>query len=386
LECLERRLNLSTFQVGSLADLRAAVAASNSSSGNTIFLAPGTYDLSSDGLGELRAQNASNLSFRAAGQGVVLDGGGTTRILEVDGGSVTLSGLTLQNGSADGSAGGGAVYAKNSRLSIEFSVLNANHADSASQGGGAVLGTFSTVSVSTSSFTGNHADRSVGGGGAIDLGGGALSASFSTFSGNHADGAGGGGAILVSGGAGASSASLGFSVLDANHADGASIGGGAVLARSSTLGAVFTSFTNNHADGGGGGAIASDGGGLSLSICPFTGNHADGGGGGGAVLASGLDGPNTASFSLCTFDSNRAGDASGGGGAILGYGSTLTFTRVRFSANSPGGLMVIQGNADVNQTLFAGDNPNDLAFGPGGTAHVRSSLVGLKPYGDATLP
>ena len=98
IDALEGRIVLSTFHANNVAQLVADIAAvNNSTEPNTILLRSGNYVLTQ----ELKIQNASNLTIRSATVGglVTLSGSAVDRVLEIDGGNVTLQGLSISGGS-----------------------------------------------------------------------------------------------------------------------------------------------------------------------------------------------------------------------------------------------------------------------------------------------
>src|SRR4051794_39763682 len=100
-EPLEHRVVLSTYHAASPSALEADIAQVNNTSGpNTIILAPGNYALAK----ELLVQNAGDLTIAAdPGKGSVnLIGSAVDRVLEIDGGKVTLSGLNISGGGGVG--------------------------------------------------------------------------------------------------------------------------------------------------------------------------------------------------------------------------------------------------------------------------------------------
>ena len=116
LELLEQRVVLSTYNVVNVAELQADIALVNNKTGpNTIVLAPGTYSLTN----ALKIQNATNLTIRAdASKGVVsLVGSNVDRVLEIDGGVVTLADLSISGGG--NVAQGGGILAQNATLSLQ---------------------------------------------------------------------------------------------------------------------------------------------------------------------------------------------------------------------------------------------------------------------------
>jgi hypothetical protein len=162
LEALEGRAVPATFHAANAAELVADVSAVSKSSGpNTIVLAPGAYNLT----GELRVLNASDLTIQGnpKNPGVVaIIGGFPGRVIEVDGGTLTLSGLTISGGNSV--AFGGGIYARNAHLTVQNSTVTDNAAGLI---GGGIYAQGGTLTVDHSSVTDNAA-----GGGALGFGGG----------------------------------------------------------------------------------------------------------------------------------------------------------------------------------------------------------------------
>jgi hypothetical protein len=105
IETLEERIVLSTYHAANVAQLQADIAAVNNTQGpNTIIVKAGAYVLTQ----ALRIQNAGDLTIRAAtaGQKTSLVGSVVDRVLEIDGGSVTLTGLSISGGGAVAQGGG----------------------------------------------------------------------------------------------------------------------------------------------------------------------------------------------------------------------------------------------------------------------------------------
>jgi hypothetical protein len=131
----------------------------------------------------------SPLAIAGAGAArTALDGGGVTRVVLVQGGALTLSGLTIRNGSAPSTTGGG-ILVDGGSLTLANSVVTGNHAD---QGGG--INGFGSLTVLNSTFHGNTATNI--GGAIASVGGGAQDAPLTlvgvTVSGNTATNRGGG--------------------------------------------------------------------------------------------------------------------------------------------------------------------------------------------------
>jgi hypothetical protein len=291
---LEGRCLPSTLTVTSTADsgpgsLRNEIAAAKnkdtivfapSLDGQTITLTSGELDLT------------KNLTIQGPGAGqLTISGGGSSRVFEVASKTkVTLSGLTISNGSS--ANGGGVNVDKGGTLTINNSTLSGN---SSTYNGGAI-DNGGTLTISNSTLSGNTANQ----GGAIDnAGAGAnLTISGCTLSGN-------GGLLCSYGGA----------IRNEN--------GGNLSISNSTL-------SGNSAPGADGGAIFSLGGStVTLTDCTLSSNTAYDG---GAVYNMG-----TTTVSGCTLSGNFANDL---GGAIYNFGNyygagVLTVNNSVFSSNSP---------------------------------------------------
>jgi hypothetical protein len=151
---------------------------------------PDTIDFSAAGAGTITPTQSVALDASGSPYPITFDGGGTTRLLTVNGGSLGLDGLTLTRGSA-GSGYGGAIDIEGGAVTVADSTFSGNSA----AGAGAILNQ-GTLTVSNSTFSGNSASE----GGAIvsqGLPAPAVAVSNSTFSGNSA---GSGGALVIFGG------------------------------------------------------------------------------------------------------------------------------------------------------------------------------------------
>jgi predicted outer membrane repeat protein len=187
-EALDERCLLSTLTVLNTNDsgtgsLRAEITAA--SKGDTIV-----FDSSLDGQtinltsGELVINKSLTVQGPGAGQ-LAISGGGLSRVFEVDAKeTVSVSGLTLENGSADS---GGAIGNAGGTLTVSGCTITGNN----STQGGAIY-SWGQLTVSNSTLSGNSA--LAGYGGAIYNAGGTMTISNSTLSGNSAL-AGYGGAI-----------------------------------------------------------------------------------------------------------------------------------------------------------------------------------------------
>lgn len=251
LEFLEDRLVLSTLHVTDLGDNGAntlrGVVGSATTGDVIVFDVNGKISLSSE-IGVY-----TNLTIQGQGK-VILDGGGVTNLFNESGGTtLTLQGLTLQNGYSN-SGGGGAVSVQDAgNLTVidcyfhnnladgnggaiafsgngDLTVLNSTFANNASSfgSGGAIFASFSgNLSVTNSTFDNNSGDTSAGSGGAVDTNCTSGSILNCTFTNNVAYY---GGAIRI----GPGSITIGNSILQDNGAE-------------SGIGAnIFGSFTSNN--------------------------------------------------------------------------------------------------------------------------------------------
>jgi hypothetical protein len=165
IDALEGRVVLSTFRATNAAELIADIAKVNNTTGpNTILLRSGPYVLSQS----LKIQNAGDLTIRnGSSSGVVsLVGSAVDRVLEIDGGSVTLQGLSI-NGGANVARGGG-ILAQNTNLTLKSTKVFSNVV---SQAGGGIFAVGGSLTLESSSVTNNRASSNVEalGGGIVAL-------------------------------------------------------------------------------------------------------------------------------------------------------------------------------------------------------------------------
>ncbi len=162
MEALEGRIVLSTLYANNVTQLQADIAAvNNTSEPNTIILKPGVYVMTS----ELQIQNAGNLTIRPSStnrSATSLVGSVVDRVLEIDGGSVTLSGLDISGGGAV--AQGGGILAKNASLTLKSTTVFSNIS---TQSGAGIYAEGGTLTLENSSVTNNRSSNS-----ALAFGGG----------------------------------------------------------------------------------------------------------------------------------------------------------------------------------------------------------------------
>jgi predicted outer membrane repeat protein len=166
---------------GPAGSLRNVLA--NAIAGDTIVFAPGVSGTITLTNGTLGLTKSVTITGPGAGT-LAIDGGGSTAILSITAGPVSVSGLTFTHGAAQE---GGAIQAiSGAPLTVSHSVFSGN---SATQGGGAIVAV-SSLTVSDSRFTGNSAGGAFGEGGAI-FAHIPLTVVNSTFSANTAGSSGG---------------------------------------------------------------------------------------------------------------------------------------------------------------------------------------------------
>ena len=246
--------------------LREAIAFANADTlGNatitfdpTIFGTAQTIDLT---LGQLELDNLTELeSIVSPSVGLTVDGGALSRVFLVDAGvTATISGMTIENGSAD--TGGG--------------LLN-----------------FGTLTLTDCTVSGNTA--STNGGGIANLG--TLTLDHSTLSNNSSSGSGGG--VFSS-----NSLTLTASAISDNTAGGS--GGGVYGAAYSSVSISGGSVSGNSANLGGG-VYSGYQSTAMLTDCTISGNSAVSGGG---VLFGYYA---TATMTGCTISGNTAANDGGG--------------------------------------------------------------------------
>jgi CSLREA domain-containing protein len=340
---------------------------------------------------------SATLTINGAGAAsTAIDGGGITGVLEVDSGTVALSGVTIRNGSGiDGGGivnfgtltvnnsvvtgntssnrGGGVFNATGASLTVTNSTISSNVSNGA--GGGIVNQDGATASVTNTLLSGNVAN---GHGGAIQNGG-TLTLTGSTASGNTASNRGGGGIHAHAdrfNGNPASTTTITDSTITGNNAGSGSGGGvagqGAFIINGSAI-------SNNTGGLRGGGLKVGSGfsclncptnppinGSLSLTSSTVSGNSAATGG--GIFLADGTTGTITNS----TVSSNASTDSSndrGGAGLKIGGSLTLNSTTIKdnSSSGSGGGLFVgHRGSVTLTAGAVAGNSATSGYSGGGG--------------------
>src|SRR5215469_3108140 len=224
--------------------------------------------------GELLIGQNLTINASALAGGILIDGGGNGRVLEIGSATVMINALTVTNGSASGDTGGGVLLDDaTTTLTAINCVFSCN---SAEFGGG--ISTYGTLTLNNCTVSKNIAN--VYGGGIFCYGGG-LTGSNCTFSANS-----------VSGG-----------------------GGGAIESEFCGLTLENCTLSGNVASIFGGGIDSEDQGTLYLASCTFQNDSS------GTAGALSVQTPGT--VINCTFFDNDA--TNGAGGGIANY-DTLTLS------------------------------------------------------------
>jgi uncharacterized protein YhjY with autotransporter beta-barrel domain len=346
-----------TIDVSNTAQLTNAIAqADAAASGTTVTInlaANTTFSLSS----QLVLDSAATVQI--VGSSSVLDGGGTTRLLQVQSGTVNLQGITFQNGLSQGAAGAGT------------GSTGGGGGGGALGYGGAILLSGGNLTLTSDQFTSNTAHGGAGGG----IGG-------NTFGGSQAGGNGGG----PNGGTGGS---LGSAGANGGYASGGGGGGG----NDNGSGPFGNGGTGGFGGGGGGGGASDAGGsGGSAGAGGTLGGNGGGavyslagGGGGGAGLGGAVFVSTGATLTLVNTSLN--GDSAIGGGGGGSYGSGFTGTGLASGIFLSGGTTQI--SVTAGNTVTIGDTIGELPGSPSAITYNGPGsldLSGANTYsGETTL-
>lgn len=345
--------------------LRAAVMEANALPGpDTINLSSVLYVLALPGFSE-NAGRTGDLDVSSSivinGKGATVDAADLDRAFDVlAGGSLTLSNLTVTNGSAPTTQGatpaesGGAIRSVGALALDGVSVTNSVVSGTGASGGGIIAG--GSLSIDRSTVSGNSATRA---GGGIEVTTGTVTIDRSALSGNSTGPTpGNGGGLHVTG---AATTTVDRSTVTANFASAE--GGGLWNSSTGTMTVSRSVVSGNEAAGpladqGGGGLFneatpdpsAPGGGTLIVDRSEITGNRATGAGGTGAT--------------------------SGSGGGILNDQGTLTVIRSTISGNAAvragGGIEAKLGATTLERTVLTGNSTGPTP-GNGGGLHLTGA-------------
>ena len=269
--------------------LRAAISLCNGSSptfdGRVIeIMSPGVYNLTLNGsdednnaTGDLDILKSLSIVNETNGGSVTIQANGLTspdRVFDVgpngEALSVTLQGVTIQNGSAP--AGGAIRVPSPSDLKLENDFVQDNTAGAG--GGGAVFMLDGDLTLTETTIRDNKSDGS--GGGLLQSGNGALTINGSLITSNQAQGTTGqGGGVRYDG---TGNVTISASQFTGNTA--VNVGGGFVNNNNAALTISSTTFNNNRSSKDGGGIFLATGVASSLTNVTISNNVALGNGGG----------------------------------------------------------------------------------------------------------
>ena len=310
----------------------------------------------------VQRSNISNCGFQKFfNSGTIYEKGGALAIMNS---TITITGNTFKNNSAEGL--GGALYVVSSNLNLTGNTFQNNSAEGR---GGALYVDSSNLDLTRNTFQKNSAHGWEGkGGGGVYAENSSLNLTGNTFQSNCAPF---GGGLCVY-----------YSIINLTqntfHNNSAKGQGGALFVLNTTLTLTGNTFQNNSAAAGGGGLYVEISN-LNLTGNTFQKNSAEKFRGGG-LHASG----STLSLTRNTFQNNSAESVIGGGGGGLSvFNSTLNFTRNTFESNSAsvGGALYMDLTSNVT---FIGDNFTDSyghqggAVFEAGNSNVRMSAVVIK--------
>lgn len=348
---------------GGFCTLRAAIMETNALAGmDTIILPAGTYIFNIAGSDEDAGATGDlditqDLTIDGAGSATtIIDGNNLDRVFDIQSGSVTISGVTIQNGnSGSGDNGGAILVLNNTNLTISSSLIRNNNAGS---GGGIYYFGSGTLSVINTTITGNSANAGTGG----------LFFSFGTalldnvnISGNTAIYSGGG----ISNSSG--TMTINNSIVRSNSSED---GGG--IFSSDTLILNNCELSENSASFYGGGIYNQ--GNLTIMNSSVKNNSAviDGGG----IMNQGNTG------SMVLNNTTISGNTAAQGGGIFNNINPLTINNSTISGNmaaNGGGLAINSGMVALNYVTIYDNSSTNLGGGIFnnflGTITLRNTIV-----------
>ena len=371
--------------------------------------------------GELFISQNLTIDASALAGGIIIDGGGNGRILEVGSANVIINTLTVTNGYASDDTGGGLLLDEPAAAVTAMNCVFCGN--SAEFGGG--ISAYGTLTLDNCMVSNNVANVYGGGifcyGGSVmfdncafsansvtDGGGGAIESEFAglalnncTVSGNVASIFGGGidsedeGTLNLtncmflgnsSGTAGALSVQTPAAVINCSFVDNTSANGaGGGIANYDSLALNNCTLSGNSVTNNNGGALLNSGI-LTLNNCTLSGNSASNGSGGGVYNSDILTAYN------CTLSGNSS--ANGYGGGLAGFTATNVLVNCTICSNSAGdaGGLFDQGSSTfaLTNTVVAGNaaaqNPDIAAsyFGVANFIGGNPQLAPLGGYGGST--
>lgn len=290
------------------------------------FAITGTITLTT---GELLVNDSITISGPGAAN-LAVDGNTDIRVFHVSPGKiVTISGLTITNGNANGEFfpddSGGGVYNDHAAVTLTNCAINSN---SAFGFGGGVFNDHATVTLNNCTLNDNFADNR-------------------------------GGALYSDGSSGSANAIINGSTLTTNLAfNGGGIYNNGDESGSATL-AIATSALNGNFSIADGAAIFNDHGEVTLNSCSIIGNSATGNGGGGIYNLGDSFGTATVEISSSTLSNN---ESAFNGGAIYSNGDNGTAT-----------VQVLNSTISANSASNFGGGVYNHATAGNATLHITNS-------------
>ena len=348
---------------GGIGSLRQAVV--NAASGDTIQFqfatTPATIFLTS---GDLQINQSLTITGLGAAK-LIIDGSNNPakgRVLTIGSGvTVSISGLTVQNGRGGGSGlgsvdgDGGGIY-NSGNLTLTNVVVSNNHAANFDVGGGGILNTGtlvlvgSTVSGNTAGSTsglGTGTNGAVTGGAIRNAATGTLTVTDSTISNNFGQL---GGGIFNTGSMSVTGSTFASNTAGVGISSTQTLVGGAIYVHAPASGTVVNSTFYGNSAKDNGGAIANDGT-LSVSFSTFSGNSATSG---NSVSAT----HNTLTLKANIFSNNGANCFISGGNIVsdgfnLATDGSCNMTATGDLPNTSAGLdpSGLQNNGGSTQTI-----------------------------------
>lgn len=359
----------------------ALTTAQSNGEDDTIIVAPGVYNITSTLT--YSAAATEQYSLKIVGQDPVnppiLDGGGTTQIMNIDTTGATdssayvhIENMVFRNGYVP-MASGGALYVRttNAPIMLKDCRFEDNSTDFG-DGGGAFLSTDSStgVEVHNCEFFNNFTDGGYGGGLYVEVSNnGYVYIKDSLFIGNYSYYEGGGAYLEIFTGNIHVDSSL-FENNFSDEDDGGGLYGETTEGSISVFNSTFTNNQSEEDDGGGAFLYVDDLGDINISNSTFEGNSSyyDGGG-----LYAYVDGSGDINVGNTVFRNNSSSDGYGGGAYLYTDYDNIRVENSLFEGNSAGydgGGPYVYADTDliIISTLFRNNSSDE----DGGGAYLES--------------
>lgn len=286
--------------------------------------------------GAIRCDENSDQAIKVNGGTLDIQGGALRnsvgkRIVQMDSGTLTMSGGYIVGGGSEGNPGGG-IYVKSGTLDISGGVIAANRGNS----GGGIFAENGTLNISGGYVTGNEVIHGHDNGGGIYLGGGTLNMSGGYVTNNYKK-------------------KCDDCQSDVNNTHG---GGGIALANGTTVNMSGGYVTGNYSGLAGGGIYAgfyAGDGGVKFTMTGGTiaSNCAELGEGGGLRIAGGTNGVIQATGKVyITNNRTNSDDDWGGGGIFVQENGHLAIMDALITNNSADGFGGGVGACPTGKTLI----------------------------------